>query len=176
MMTIGGGRGIITLRAADRDRGGGTWVMTDCCDNVQDLLTSINDLDKRIWMAYSGYEKRATCTLREIQMIMRATCHHEVCGTCSQEEGSLHNPHIQKPSPMVFLKSIIVGAQSSHMAVIQDNPGRNLYRIAKCSRMKAPVLSGYQGKGGATKGRIYLMQCELDWDLQHQAWKGNHEC
>ena len=57
----------------------------------------------------SGYEKRARCTLREIQMIMRATCHHEVCGTCSQEEGSLHNPHIKKPSPMVFLKSIIVG-------------------------------------------------------------------
>ncbi|RVW52954.1 hypothetical protein CK203_072661 [Vitis vinifera] len=35
----GGGRVIITLRAADRDRG--------CCDNVQDLLTSVNDLDKR---------------------------------------------------------------------------------------------------------------------------------
>ncbi|RVX07591.1 Pentatricopeptide repeat-containing protein, mitochondrial [Vitis vinifera] len=32
---LGGGRAIITLRAADRDRGGGTWAMTGCCDNVQ---------------------------------------------------------------------------------------------------------------------------------------------
>ena len=27
-------------------------------------------------------------------MIMRATCHHEVCDTCSQEEGSLHRSHL----------------------------------------------------------------------------------
>ena len=26
-------------------------------------------------------------------MIMRATCHDEVCGTCSQEEGSLQEPY-----------------------------------------------------------------------------------
>ena len=63
MMTLGGGRAIITLRAAYRDRGrwlwevicchfilsfhsagSGTWAMADCCDNVQDLLTSVNDL------------------------------------------------------------------------------------------------------------------------------------
>ena len=30
------------------------WVMVGCCDNVQDLLTSVNDLDKRIRMAYVG--------------------------------------------------------------------------------------------------------------------------
>ncbi|KAL6314400.1 hypothetical protein AAG906_022483 [Vitis piasezkii] len=51
--------------------GGGTWVMAGCCDN----------------------EKRATCILREIHMIVRATCHHEMWGTCSQEEGSLHRVH-----------------------------------------------------------------------------------
>ena len=28
--------------------------MTGCCDNVQDLLTSVNDLDKRIRMVYAG--------------------------------------------------------------------------------------------------------------------------
>ena len=27
-----------------------------------------------------------------IRMIMRATCHHEMRGTCSQEEGSLQCP------------------------------------------------------------------------------------
>ena len=38
----------------------------------------------------SGYEKRVTCIrIGVIRMIMRATCYHEVCGTCSQEEGSL---------------------------------------------------------------------------------------
>ena len=30
------------------------WVMAGCCDNVQDLLTSVNDLDKCIRMAYVG--------------------------------------------------------------------------------------------------------------------------
>ncbi|KAL6320938.1 hypothetical protein AAG906_010747 [Vitis piasezkii] len=30
----GGSRAIITLRAADRDRGDGTWAMAGCCDNV----------------------------------------------------------------------------------------------------------------------------------------------
>ncbi|RVX20958.1 hypothetical protein CK203_002457 [Vitis vinifera] len=54
MMTLGGGRVIITLRAADRDRGGRTWAMAGCCDNVQDLLTSVNDPDKRIRIAYVG--------------------------------------------------------------------------------------------------------------------------
>ena len=66
-----------------------------------------------------------------------------------------------------LLKHLTSGAQSSHLAVIQDNPGRNLCRIAKCSRMKAPTLFGYQGKWGTIEGRIYLMQCELDWDLKH---------
>ena len=42
------------------------------------------------------------CTLREIRMkvirmIMRVTCHHEVCGTCSQEEGSLQCPPFNLP-------------------------------------------------------------------------------
>ena len=32
--------------------GGGTWVMTDCYDDVQDLLTSVNDPDKHIWIGY----------------------------------------------------------------------------------------------------------------------------
>ncbi|RVW41146.1 hypothetical protein CK203_069842 [Vitis vinifera] len=54
MMTLGGVRAIITLRAADKDRGGGTWAMASCCDNVQDLLTSVNDHDKCIRMTYVG--------------------------------------------------------------------------------------------------------------------------
>ena len=29
--------------------------------------------------------------MRVIRMIMRATCHNEVCGTCYHEEGSLQN-------------------------------------------------------------------------------------
>ena len=41
----------------------------------------------------SGYERRVTCIrMGLIQMIMRGTCHHEVRGTCSQEEGSLQLP------------------------------------------------------------------------------------
>ena len=28
--------------------------MAGCCDNVQDLLTSVNDLDKRIRMTFVG--------------------------------------------------------------------------------------------------------------------------
>ncbi|RVW26956.1 hypothetical protein CK203_098776 [Vitis vinifera] len=43
---------IVVGDAAVRDRGGGTWAMAGCCDNVQDLLTSVNDLGKRIRMAY----------------------------------------------------------------------------------------------------------------------------
>ncbi|RVW79985.1 hypothetical protein CK203_047442 [Vitis vinifera] len=58
---IGGGRAIITLQAADRDRG-------------------------RWWN--SGYERRVTCIrMRVIRMVIRASCHHEVHGTCSQEGG-----------------------------------------------------------------------------------------
>ncbi|RVW72940.1 Hydroxymethylglutaryl-CoA synthase [Vitis vinifera] len=41
MMTLGGDRGIITLRAADRDRGGGTWAMVGCCDNVLTAVASL---------------------------------------------------------------------------------------------------------------------------------------
>ena len=135
MMTLGGGRAIITLQAADRDRGmwswevtcchfilslhsagSGTWAMTGCCDNVWDLLTSVNDPGNYIRMDYvghpdvswkpfgcfmlinvvwlssrqAGHERRATCIrMGVIRMVMRATCHYEVCDTCSQEEGSL---------------------------------------------------------------------------------------
>ena len=143
MMTLGGGRIIITLRAADRDRG--MW----SCEVIvgSDLLslhlvlslyrwrnvghgrlfvitcktcfTSVNDPDNHIRMTYvshpdvlwkssacfmlisvvcpslrqSGYEKRITCIrIGVIWMIMRVTCYYEVCGTCSQEEGSLQCP------------------------------------------------------------------------------------
>ncbi|RVW63674.1 hypothetical protein CK203_060779 [Vitis vinifera] len=85
MMTLGGGRAIITLRAVDRDRGGGTWAMTGCCDNVV----------VRPSLRQSGYERRVTC----IRMVIRASCHHEVRGTCSQEEGSLH------PGPSTTVRS-----------------------------------------------------------------------
>ena len=79
MMTLGGGRAIITLRAIDRDRGRRSdcqrsWEVTcrhfilypftlqvaECkpwqavCDDVQDLLTSINGPDKHIWIVYVG--------------------------------------------------------------------------------------------------------------------------
>ena len=124
MMPLGGGRAIITLRATDRDRGkwlavtsflsfhsagGGTWVMTGCCDDVQDLLTSVNDPDKHIWIVYVGRPDAMwrssgcyVCECRvpllegvrigearhvyfgEIRMRMRATCH--------QGEGSLQCP------------------------------------------------------------------------------------
>ncbi|RVW87333.1 G-type lectin S-receptor-like serine/threonine-protein kinase CES101 [Vitis vinifera] len=79
---IGGCRAIITLRAvlteivvgdaAVRDRGRWrTWAMAGCCDNVR-----------------SGYETCVTC-IRMGRMVTCAMCHHEVRGTCSQEEGSL---------------------------------------------------------------------------------------
>ena len=69
MMPLGGGRAIITLWAADRDHGkwlavtsflsfhsagGGTWAMAGCYDDVQDLLTSVNDPDKHIRRGYVG--------------------------------------------------------------------------------------------------------------------------
>ncbi|RVW26632.1 hypothetical protein CK203_099261 [Vitis vinifera] len=45
----------------DRDRGGGTWAMGGCCDNVQ-----------------SGYEGCVTCIrMRVSGMVMCAMCHHE---------------------------------------------------------------------------------------------------
>ena len=142
MMTLRGGRAIITLRAPDRDRvkwswevtccyfilslhsaGGGMWVMTGCCDNVWDLLTSVNDPDHYIRMDYVGHPdiswKPSGCfmlisviwpSLRQAGYEgascvsgwddldgMRATCHYEVCGTCSQEEGSLQNLY-QEPN------------------------------------------------------------------------------
>ena len=34
--------------------GGGTWVMAGCCGNVQDLLSSVNDLDKHTRIVYVG--------------------------------------------------------------------------------------------------------------------------
>ena len=33
---------------------GGTWAMAGCCDDVQDLLTSVNDPDEHIWIVYVG--------------------------------------------------------------------------------------------------------------------------
>ena len=60
---------IVGGTAAIRDRGkwlavtsflsfhsasGGTWAMTDCYDDVQDLLTSVNDPDKPIRIGYVG--------------------------------------------------------------------------------------------------------------------------
>ena len=102
---------ILSLHSA----GGGTWAMTGCCDNVWDLLTSVNDPDHYIRMDYVGHPdaswKPSGCfmlisvvwpSLRQARYEgasyvsgwddpdgMRATCHYEVCGTCSKEEGSL---------------------------------------------------------------------------------------
>ena len=42
---------ILSLHSA----GGGTWAMTGCCDNVWDLLTSVNDPDHYIRMDYVGH-------------------------------------------------------------------------------------------------------------------------
>ncbi|RVW88941.1 hypothetical protein CK203_029443 [Vitis vinifera] len=53
MMPLGGGRAIITLRAADRDCGG-TWAMAGYYDDVQNLLTSVNDPDEHIRIGYVG--------------------------------------------------------------------------------------------------------------------------
>ena len=39
-------------------------------------------------------------------MIMRATCHHEVCGTCSQEEGSLQPSQNTKKKNKIAAGSI----------------------------------------------------------------------
>ena len=38
-----------------RVRYGGTWVIADCYDDVQDLLTSVNDPDKHIRIVYVGH-------------------------------------------------------------------------------------------------------------------------
>ncbi|RVW39232.1 hypothetical protein CK203_085117 [Vitis vinifera] len=70
----GGLTEIVIGDAAVRDRGGGTWVMAGCCDNVP---------DRRSGHVYSNGGDPDD---------MRATCHHEMRGTCSQEEGSLHWP------------------------------------------------------------------------------------
>ena len=42
---------ILSLHSA----GGGSWAMTGCCDNVWDLLTSVNDPDHYIRMDYVGH-------------------------------------------------------------------------------------------------------------------------
>ena len=73
--------------------------MAGCCDDVQDLLTSVNDPDEHIQIVYvgrpdvmlvsvmclslreSGQQKHATCTLGEIRMRMCATCHQEMFAT-----------------------------------------------------------------------------------------------
>ena len=91
--------------------------MADCCDDVQDLLTSVNDPDKHIRIVYVGRSDAMwrssgcyICECRvpllegvrigeahhvyfgEIRMRMRATCHQEMCATCHQGEGSLQCP------------------------------------------------------------------------------------
>ena len=93
--------------------------MTSCCDNMQDLLTSVNDPDKHIWIVYVGRPdalwQSSGCYVCEcrvpflegvrigearhvyswgnpdggIRMRMRATCH--------QEEGSLQCPPFNLP-------------------------------------------------------------------------------
>ena len=40
--------------------------------------------------------------------------------------------------------------------------------------MKEQPLPGYQRKEYAIEGCICQMQCELGWDLKHQAQRGNH--
>ena len=98
--------------------GGGPWAMTGCCGNMWDLLTSVNDPDHCIRMAYvdhpdvlckpSGWyvykcclvflevvRKSVPCALyREIRMrvtrmTMRAMCHCKMRATCSRREGFL---------------------------------------------------------------------------------------
>ena len=91
--------------------------MTGCCDDVQNLLTSVNDPDKHIrivyvgrpdemWRSYGCYvcecrvplpervrigESRHVYSWRNpdgvIQMRMRVTCHQEMCATCHQGGG-----------------------------------------------------------------------------------------
>ena len=91
--------------------GGGTWAMTDCCGNVWDLLTSVNDPDHCIRMAYvdhpgvlckpSGWyvykcrliflevvRKNVSCVLyrkirmRVTRMTMRVMCHRKMHAMC----------------------------------------------------------------------------------------------
>ncbi|RVW94679.1 hypothetical protein CK203_029843 [Vitis vinifera] len=88
---IGGSRAIITLRAADRDRGrwrkvGHGWFVVITCKTC---LTSVNDPDHYIRVDYAGYEGASCVSGWGDPDGMRATCHYEVCDTCSQEEGSL---------------------------------------------------------------------------------------
>ena len=146
---LGGGRAVITLRATDRDRGrwscevivevtcchfilslhsagGGTWVMTGYCDNVWDLLTSVNDPNHCIRMTYVDHPdvlcnpsrcyvykcrliflevvwKSVPCVLyrkirmRVTRMTMRAMCHCKMRATCSRREGSLQCPFFNLP-------------------------------------------------------------------------------
>ncbi|RVW15667.1 hypothetical protein CK203_075294 [Vitis vinifera] len=72
-LLLGGGRAIITLRAADRDRGGGTWAMAGCCDNVQDLLTSVNDLGKA-YLDGLCWSSGCICGSRADAMLMSVVC------------------------------------------------------------------------------------------------------
>ena len=98
--------------------GGGTWAMTGYCGNVWDLLTSVNDPDHCIRMAYVDHpdilckplrwyvykcrliflevvRKSVPCVLyrkirmRVTRMTMRAMCHYKMRATCSRREGSL---------------------------------------------------------------------------------------
>ena len=95
-----------------------TWVMTGCCGNMWDLLTSFNNSDHCIRMAYvdhpdvlckpSGWyvykyrliflevvRKSVPCVLHR-KILMRVTrmtisvmCHCKMRATCSRREGSL---------------------------------------------------------------------------------------
>ncbi|RVW62192.1 hypothetical protein CK203_064423 [Vitis vinifera] len=106
----GGGRATITLRATDRDRGGGTWAMTGCCDNVPDM---------RVRHVYPDG--------------MRATCHYEVCGTCSQEEG-----------PRTFLSEIFVFAIATFLLQIATRFWF-IFELKKMSANKKTVSSVQAG-------------------------------
>ena len=56
-----------------------------------------------VWpsLRQSGYERRVTCIrMGVIRMVIRASCHHEVRGTCSQEGGPYSN--------LIILITIIV--------------------------------------------------------------------
>ena len=89
--------------------------MAGCCNDVQDLLTSVNDPDKHIrivyvgrsdaiWRSFGCYVCKCCVPLLEggrigeahhvyfgeirmrvIRMRMRATCHKKMCITCHQE-------------------------------------------------------------------------------------------
>ncbi|RVW31176.1 putative disease resistance protein [Vitis vinifera] len=154
MMTLGGGRAIITLRAIDRDHGRcGTWVMAGYCDNVPDRRSAPRVSYRKIRM-------------RMLRMIMCATCHHKVCGTCYQEEGSLQK------LPTSFLPEIGVFVRTS---LVQKNRWTFAFRAAlrrrRCLRIGFKRLACIFSEGrelhrvgtqiGAIKCRISSLTASL---------------